>query len=138
MNATIKHANPNRRELLLLLGTTAVGFAALPLLQAADHDTHGSNLADGCAKACADSMLSCSKHVQHCTQHLTEGHKHYAKCLELCIGCLQMCGACVGTCYGPMGVTAAEACAKACDMCAAECEKIEADEAMKLHAERCR
>lgn len=79
-------------------------------------------------------MLSCSKHVRHCTQRLADGQKHYAKCVELCFGCLQMSAACVATCYGPMGVTAAEA----CDLCATECERIEADEAMKVHAKLCR
>lgn len=128
----------SRRHLFLALGGTATGLAGLTTLQAAEHDSHGSSLAERCAKACADSMTSCSKHVRHCTQHLADGHKHYAKCLELCIGCLQMCGACVGTCFGPMGATVAEACAKACDLCAAECERIEGDEAMKVHAKVCR
>lgn len=54
MTSTIKPANPNRRDLLLLLGATAVGVTGLSLLQAADHDAHGNNLADGCAKICRD------------------------------------------------------------------------------------
>jgi hypothetical protein len=140
MNNAIKNPNLNRRDVLMALGATVAGFASLSGLQAADHDheAHPSNLADRCAKACADTMTSSSKHVRHCTQKLADGHKHYAKCLELCVGCLQMCGACVGTCYGPMAVTVAEACAKACDLCAAECERIESDAAMKVHAKLCR
>ena len=140
MNNAIKNTNLNRRRVLLALGATAVSFAGLSGVPAADHDhdAHASGPADRCAKACADAMTSCSKHVRHCTQHLADGHKYYVKCLELCVGCLQMCGACVATCFGPMGVTAAEACAKACDLCATECERIEADEAIKVHAKLCR
>lgn len=138
MNTPTKATGWNRREVFLALGATTVALAGLSGLQAAAHAGHGNSAADRCAKACADSMVSCSKHVPHCAHHLAQGHKDYARCLEMCIGCLQMCGACVGTCYGPMGVTAAEACAKACDLCATECEKFPADEPMKVHAKLCR
>ena len=140
MTTTLNHARLSRREILLALGGTAAALGGTVGLQAAEHEggVHGSGPADQCAKACAESMISCSKHARHCGQRLADGQKEYAKSLEMCVGCLQACGACVGTCFGPLGAVLAEACAKACDLCAAECEKVASDEAMKAHAKLCR
>jgi hypothetical protein len=118
----------NRRDLLGLFSTAAVGLAALagPGFEAAARaQKAGADMYARCAKACKDCQAACSACSAHCAGMIKAGDKAHVKTKQLSDDCADICAAAAKLTQrkGPLTNTICEACANACDACGAECAK---------------
>ncbi len=138
----------NRREILGVLGATAIGLGAVSTADAQEKSAHGEHEHAEhfmkCAKVCADCQLQCDSCFKHCLTLTADGKKEHAKAAQLCIDCAECCKTCATLCgrqsllTGPMLECCAKCCAKCCDECAAACEKTPDDKHMAACAKSCR
>ena len=122
----------DRRELLGVLGASAVGLASVASREARaaqeghEHDkTH-----EECLKACSDCAKVCDETFHHCYLEVAQGKKEHAKSLHLLSDCAGFCGlsACMIAKHSPLMVHSCAACAEACKATAAEVGKFDSPE----------
>jgi hypothetical protein len=116
----------NRRDLMTVLGASAVGASLLSGRDAqAQHPHHHDQAHGECLKACTDCAAICNETFHYAFEHLKDGHKDHARLAELTMDCHDFCtlsAALIGRESDLMGHSCA-ACAEACKACADECAK---------------
>ncbi len=139
----------DRREILGMLGATAMGASALPAMGQHDHSGHAAgahkSLADA-ASACSTAADAC---VTHCVDMLAGGDKSLQYCAAtsrevatVCSGlqslaaqnsphlasyakvAAEICKDCEAECRKHSQHAVCKACGDSCAACAAECEKV--------------
>ena len=134
-----------RREVLGLLGTAAVGLAVASDAPAQERQAgrkrdggHGGHARET-AKTCGDCAEECDAGFHHCHEQLAAGKQDYADAAHLCVDTATVCHAAAALCarMSPLMGACCRACAECCDACAAECEKLD-DPEMKGVIEACR
>ncbi|MDR3636171.1 MAG: four-helix bundle copper-binding protein [Isosphaeraceae bacterium] len=139
----------DRRELLAVLGTGAVGLAALSGREARAAHTHRNHhqscdaCMEACIKACGECAKICNEMAAHCLEQLCEGkgdREHHAKSHSLGNDCQAFCvlSAQMMARDSALMAYSCGACAQACKACAEECEKEKGSEIMSECAEMCR
>ncbi len=122
----------DRRELLGVLGASAVGLASIAGREArADEGGHSHDKThEDCLKACADCAKMCDETFHHCYLEVSKGKKEHAKSLHLVSDCAGFCGlsACMIAKHSPLMVHSCAACAEACKATAAEVGKFDSPE----------
>jgi hypothetical protein len=144
----------NRRELLRVLGATAVGLAAITggraraqETQAQGHERHAfhperghhTEMQQECAVACGRCVHECEDGFHHCLRQVRSGKAEYAQAAQRCIDCAEVCSAAAKLVArgSPLMVHICTACAEVCDDCLAVCEPLN-DPEMKLVIESLR
>ena len=122
----------DRRELLGVLGASAVGLASVASREArAQEEAHKHDKThDECLKACSDCAKMCDETFHHCYLEVSKGKKEHAKSLHLVSDCAGFCGlsACMIAKHSPLMVHSCAACAEACKATAAEVGKFDSPE----------
>ena len=122
----------DRRELLGVLGASAVGLASVAGREARAQEgghTH-DKVHEECLKACSDCAKMCDETFHHCYMEVSQGKKEHAKSLHLVSDCAGFCSlsACMIARHSPLMVHSCAACAEACKATAAEVGKFDSPE----------
>ena len=122
----------DRRELLGVLGASAVGLASVAGREAraqGEGHTH-DKVHEDCLKACTDCANVCDETFHHCYLEVSKGKTEHAKSLHLVSDCAGFCSlsACLIAKHSPLMVHSCAACAEACKATAAEVGKFDSPE----------
>ena len=122
----------DRREMLGVLGASAVGLTALAGREV--NASQGSAKLDAvhkeCLEACSDCAKSCDMTYNHCLMQVAEGKKEHAKPLRYVADCAGFCAlsACNIAKMSPLMAYSCAACADACHATLASVSKFDSEE----------
>jgi hypothetical protein len=138
----------DRRELLSVLGASAIGLTALSRDEARadereEEHHHHDKVHEDCMRACGECAKSCNETASHCLEQICQGsgdRKAHAQVHALTMDCQEFCvlSAILIARHSDLMQYSCEACAEACRCCAEACDKHPASEMVKECAEKCR
>ena len=118
----------HRRELLGVLGSSAVGLVAVSSARAEDDaDKAIVDCGCKCVEACCDAMNWCNEAYLHCSRLVAKGNAENAKAMALLLDCGEVCGTAAKLVarMSPLTVQLCRTCLEGCELCVAECSKLD-------------